>query len=87
MERVFDIEEEFGDSAVLSYYYGHLSPGDNPKLYKKLTTTLAKSIDAKLSIDDRGWLSPLFPEIKKLHFCFLFCSKIIRSDCQYLWMG
>jgi len=50
----------FGDSAVLTYYYGHLSPGDNPKLYKKLTSALARAVEGKLLSDDRGALNSFF---------------------------
>jgi polyribonucleotide 5'-hydroxyl-kinase len=43
-ERPLDPEESFGSAAPIGYFYGHVSPGENPKLFKVLTQHLATAV-------------------------------------------
>jgi len=57
MERVIDLEDEFSANSILSYFYGHVTPSDNIKLYKKVTTALAKAVDQKFEEDEKVRIS------------------------------
>ena len=51
VEAPIDIEEGLPTDAPLVYYYGHLTPSDNPNLYKHLVERLAAVLDARSAAD------------------------------------
>jgi polyribonucleotide 5'-hydroxyl-kinase len=53
MDRVVDIEEGFSDQpGRIAYFYGHASPADNAKLYKKMAGRLAFALNSRLAAMD-----------------------------------
>ena len=47
VEAPVDIEEGMPVEVPLVYYYGHVSPADNPELYKFLVERLASLLDRR----------------------------------------
>jgi polyribonucleotide 5'-hydroxyl-kinase len=69
MQSTLDVEEGFGSSAIhgysqfptrspLVYYYGHQSPAENLRLYKKYVSRLALAVTSRLAEDTRGLIFP-----------------------------
>ena len=52
-------KEEFSSSAPLVYFYGHVTPSENVKLYKMQIANLASDINEKFKQNEEGsfWLS------------------------------
>jgi hypothetical protein len=47
-----DLEEGLPVDAPLVYYYGSLTPGDNPDLYRHLVERIGSALDARAARDD-----------------------------------
>jgi polyribonucleotide 5'-hydroxyl-kinase len=63
ISNIIDVEEGFGSSATtaasmgsstmpLAYYYGFENPSENVKLYKLVSSQLAKAIRNRMTVDD-----------------------------------
>lgn len=53
LDRVIDVEDAVIEGQPCSYFFGHPSPADNPKLYRKMLGRLAFAANGRLaSMDD-----------------------------------
>ena len=76
VEAPVDIEEGMPVEVPLVYYYGHVSPADNPELYKFLVERLASLLDRRAE----AWPSALAQN----HLVFLSLQQrwcIIMATC------
>lgn len=85
VEAPIDIEEGIPSDAPLVFYYGHLTPSDNPSLYKHLVERLAALLDARaesdpavraagMIINSMGWIESLGYEL------LLHSIRALRAD-------
>jgi polyribonucleotide 5'-hydroxyl-kinase len=51
------MQDVFSSTVPLSFFYGHVSPGENPTLFETLVGTLAQCVDQRLASDPEGILS------------------------------
>jgi len=51
VERMIDPEVDFEGTTPLAYFYGHTSPGENPKLYNQIVAHLASLLLQRVEAD------------------------------------
>ena len=85
VEAPIDIAEGLPIDAPLVYYFGHLTPSDNPSLYRNVVERLAEVLDrrsaadpaaraAGMMINSMGWIEDLGYEL------LLHSIKTLRAD-------
>jgi len=87
VEQPFDVEEGLQASSPLVYFFGHVSPMDNPKRFRTLVERLASNIDARfvgdpdvrasgLICNTMGWVDGLGYELL-VHTCHALRVNVI----------
>ena len=66
VEAPVDIEEGMPVEVPLVYYYGHVSPADNPELYKFLVERLASLLDRRAEAWPQRPCPTRFPQLPQL---------------------
>lgn len=86
VEAPVDLEEGLPVDAPLVYYYGSLTPGDNPDLYRHLVERIGSALDARAARDDHvrasglvinsmGWVEGVGYEL------LCHAARALRVDC------
>jgi polyribonucleotide 5'-hydroxyl-kinase len=59
VDRQVDVERGYSDLVPIVHFYGHTSPGENPKLYRTALTNLAEEVFQRLAKNRSLWESGL----------------------------